>query len=75
MFKLLFYQIYDHPVVSGIFGSSIAFIFGMINIPETTQTLELIGVVIKDIGILAGSTVAVASLVGYAAKNWFKKQK
>jgi hypothetical protein len=73
MFKTLFYQIYDHPVSSGICGSIVSFTFSMINIPQTTQTLELVGVIIKDIGILAGSTIAVASLFSYASKNWFKK--
>jgi len=71
--KTLFYQIYDHPVSSGICGSVLSFTFSMINIPETTATLELVGVIIKDIGILCGSTIAVASLFSYASKNWFKK--
>lgn len=75
MLKYILYQIYDHPGVSGFFGSATALLFGMINIPETTEILELAGVIIKDIGILAGSTVAVASLCGYAAKNWFKNNK
>lgn len=70
----MMHQIYDHPVISGILGSVVAFTFGMINIPETTETLQLIGVVIKDIGILAGSTIAVASLIRYAQKNWLKKR-
>jgi len=47
----------------------------MINIPETTAALELVGVIVKDIGIFAGSTIAVASLISYASKNWFKKNK
>lgn len=71
----MLHPIYDHPVITGIFGSIIAFIFSMINIPETTQTLTLVGVIIKDIGILAGSTIAVASLVRYAQKNWFKNRE
>jgi len=73
MFKTLFYQIYDHPVASGICGSIVSFTFSMINIPQTTATLELVGVIVKDIGILCGSTIAVASLISYASKNWFKK--
>lgn len=75
MIKQLIYMIDDHPVLSGIIGSAISCVFSMINIPQTTQTLELVGVIIKDIGIVAGSTVAVASLFSYASKNWFKKQQ
>lgn len=73
--KYLIEQIHDHPVTGGITGSIIAFLFSSINIPETTQALELAGAIIKDIGILAGTTIAVASLCSYASKNWFKKSK
>lgn len=75
MIKHIAIQIYDHPIISGIFGSIIAFVFGAINIPQTTEILELIGVIIKDIGILAGTTIAVASLISYISKNWIKKNK
>lgn len=74
MIKQIAHQIYDHPTTTGILGSCIAFVFNAINIPATTEKLELIGALVKDIGILAGSTVAVASLFSYATKNWFKKK-
>lgn len=71
--KEIIHQIYDHPGISGTIGSAMACTFSMINIPATTEMLELAGAIVKDIGILAGSTVAVASLVSYIAKNWLKK--
>lgn len=75
MFRALSYYIYDHPVISGISGSVVTFTFSMINIPKTTEYLELFGVVVKDIGIMAGSIVAVASLFAYANKHWFKSNQ
>ncbi len=71
--KILAKAIYDNPEFGALFGSFFSFIMYSINIPETTAKLELIGAAIKDIGITAGSIVAVASLISYAQKNWLKK--
>lgn len=72
MIRTILTEIYDKPEMAAIKGAFVSCIFSMINIPQTTEILELIGVAIKDIGIFCGSTVAVASLISYAKKNWRK---
>lgn len=68
MLKTLIFAIHTHPKFSGILGSVIAFIFSLIDIPRTTQYIELIGAIIKTIGIIAGASIAVASAYIYFRK-------
>lgn len=63
----------DNPAISGLLGSVTSYVFYMIDIPKTTAMLELIGAAVKDVGILAGSILAVASFIAYVKKNWLKR--
>jgi len=66
--------IHAHPLFGGIFGAAVTFLFSLVDIPNTTLELQLIATIIKLIGITAGSTVAVASLIQYVVANWIKKK-
>lgn len=72
IFKHCANAIIEHPGLSGFLSSIFTGSVYLINIPQTTEALELIGAVIKDVGLLAGSTVAVASFFSYAKQHWFK---
>lgn len=74
IFKQLANAIIEHPGVSGLLSSITTGLIAMINIPESTEIAEFIGVVIKDIGILAGSSVAVASCFSYLSKRKAEKK-
>lgn len=75
VFKHFGNAIIEHPGVSGFLSSLFTGSIYLINVPQTTEWLELFGAAVKDIGLLAGSTVAVASFFSYANKNWFKSKK
>ena len=74
IFKHFANAIIEHPGVSGLLSSIATGTIAMINIPQTTEIAELIGVVIKDIGILAGSSVAVASFFSFLSKRKAEKK-
>ena len=74
IFKHCANAIIEHPGVSGFLSSIFTGSIYLINIPQTTEALELVGAVIKDVGLLAGSTVAVASFFSYAKQHWFKSK-
>jgi hypothetical protein len=73
MTKLIIYAIHDHPKFSGIAGAIIAWMFSLINITDTIEYLNLAGAIIKDIGIICGSSVALASAYIYFKKLFKKK--
>lgn len=74
IFKHCANAIIEHPGVSGFLSSIFTGSIYLINIPQTTEALELVGAVIKDVGLLAGSTVAVASFFSYAKQHWVKSK-
>lgn len=60
-----------HPVFSGITGGAQAFLFSMINTSDLIAGMELVGVFFKTLGIVAGSSIAIASMIKY----FFRKKK
>lgn len=65
--------VHNQPVLGAISGLVATLLFSIVDIPRTTIELEFACTIIKFIGISAGSTVAVASFIVYARKNWFPK--
>jgi hypothetical protein len=67
--------VHNNPVFSAVLGLVTTLLFSIVDIPRTTLELEFACTIIKFVGITAGSTVAVASFIVYARKNWFPNRK
>lgn len=79
MHSLVLSHINKEPILTSIFGAMTSLIFSFVDIDSSIKGLELFGIIIKDLGILAGSSVAVCSAYVYFKKNpiktIFKKKK